>query len=242
MQAIVMAAGKGSRLGALTSDRPKSFVEINGRSLMDINLRLLRAKGIEEIVIVTGYHAEMFEEKYGREKDVRLIYNPFYAFTNVIGSFYMGMDALRDDFIYLHADTLFEPSILEQILKSPFSIALPVDVGPCDEEAMKVKKEKGKIMYINKGLNPTDCEGEFIGVAKITASVLPSLKRHTRDLLREEAYAEYFEAALQRVLQKERIEAEMLDVHKRFWAEIDFMEDLEQARLHAPQELVGFNE
>lgn len=240
MQAIVMAAGKGSRLGDLTSDRPKSFVEINGRSLMDINLRLLRDKGIEEIVIVTGCHAEMFEEKYGREKDVRLIYNPFYAFTNVIGSFYMGMDALHDDFIYLHADTLFEPSILEQILESPFSIALPVDVGPCDEEAMKVKKVKERIMYINKKLNPTDCEGEFIGVAKIKASVLPSLRKRTRDLLREEAYAEYFEAALERVLQEGKTEAEMIDVHGRFWAEIDFAEDLERARLHAPQELTRF--
>ena len=56
MQAIIMAAGKGSRLGEMVHDRPKSFAEINGKKLIDINLQMLREFGIQDINIVTGHH------------------------------------------------------------------------------------------------------------------------------------------------------------------------------------------
>ena len=54
MQAIIMAAGKGSRLGSLTDGKPKSFVEIKKKKLIDYNLDLLRHYGVDEIIIVTG--------------------------------------------------------------------------------------------------------------------------------------------------------------------------------------------
>lgn len=99
MQAILMAAGKGTRLGSMTADIPKSFVEIKGENLIDININMLRNHGINDIIIVTGCHADMFEKNCGSRRK-KLVYNPFYGFTNVIGSFFMGMNELKDDFIY----------------------------------------------------------------------------------------------------------------------------------------------
>ena len=102
-----MAAGKGSRLEGLTGGAPKSFVEIKGKKLIEYNIKLLEKYGIKDIIIVTGYCCEVFEEFLKDKKQIRLIYNPFYEMVNVLGSFYMGMEALHDDFIFLHADVRF---------------------------------------------------------------------------------------------------------------------------------------
>ena len=61
MQAIIMAAGKGSRLGNLTEGKPKSFAEIKVRKLIEYNLKLLQNYGVDDIVIGTGYRCEDFE-------------------------------------------------------------------------------------------------------------------------------------------------------------------------------------
>lgn len=240
MQAILMAAGKGSRLGELAANKPKSFVEINGKSLIDINLHMLKAHGIDDICIVTGCHADMFEEKYGDDSLIHLVYNPFYSFTNVIGSFYMGMERLQDDFIYMHADTLCDPGILEQLIASKADIVLPVDTKPCDEEAMKIRTVNGKIQSISKKINSSDCVGEFLGVAKIRSAVLPALRTHTKQLLQEETFSEYFEAALERTILNGGYKTELVNTEGRFWAEIDFIEDYDRAAKSIPETLYRF--
>lgn len=229
MQAILMAAGKGTRLGNMTADIPKSFVEIKGKKLIDINVNLLKEHGIDDIIIVTGCHADLFEKEFAGREGIKLVYNPFYGFTNVIGSFFMGMSELKDDFIYMHADTLCAPSILEELLEREGDIVLPVDTKPCDEEAMKVSSENGKVRYISKKLDVGTCDGEFIGVAKIRRNVIPALKEKTVKLLREEAFSEYFEAALQCILDDGKFVTESMETGSRFWAEIDFLEDYERA-------------
>ena len=240
MHAILMAAGKGSRLGSMTADIPKSFVEIKGKQLIDININMLRNHGINDIVIVTGCHADLFESKFRNAAGIKLVYNPFYGFTNVIGSFFMGMNELKDDFVYMHADTLCDPSILEDLLNTDADVVLPVDAKPCDEEAMKVKCEKGKIRYINKTMDPKTCDGEFIGAAKIKAGVIPKLKEKTKELLRKEAFSEYFEAALQCLLDDGDSVFASVTTNDRFWAEIDFMEDYLRASERIVSELYEF--
>lgn len=240
MQAILMAAGKGSRLGSMTKNVPKSFIEIKGKKLIDININMLRKQGINDITIVTGCHADMFAKEFAASEGIKLVYNPFYGFTNVIGSFFMGMNELSDDFIYMHADTLCAPSILEELIDHKGDIVLPVDTKPCDEEAMKVKLENGTIRYISKKLDPNTSDGEFIGIAKIRRRVIPLLKEKTVKLLKEEAFSEYFEAALQYIIDDGEFSANMIKTGSRFWAEIDFLEDFKAAEAKIIQELYDF--
>lgn len=152
----------------------------------------------------------------------------------------MGMYALKEDFIYMHADTLCDPSILEDIIKADENIVLPVDGRPCDEEAMKVKCVDGKVRYINKRMLPKECEGEFIGVAKIKAGILPALKTAAKELMRREAFSEYFEAALESLLKDGAADAQVVETKGRFWAEIDFREDYERAKKEIVPELYSW--
>lgn len=241
MQAIIMAAGKGSRLGSLTEGKPKSFVKINGKKLIEYNLEILQQHGIEEIIIVTGYQCEAFEELTRNMPNVQLRYNPFYEMVNVLGSFYMGMEALHDDFIYLHADTLCEPIIFDEMVKFQSDILLPVEYKQCDEEAMKVRSEKGKIVEITKQMSLDLAEGEFIGIAAFRKEVLPSLKEKTKLLLKEKKFAEYFESAIQRLIDEENFEVKAIPMGDAFWAEIDFLEDYERAVANMPKSLLNLD-
>ena len=85
MQAIIMAAGKGSRLGSLTAGKPKSFAEIKGRKLIEYNLKLLEKFHVDEIILVTGYQTEQFEELVKDRKNIKIAYNPFYEMVYVLG-------------------------------------------------------------------------------------------------------------------------------------------------------------
>lgn len=241
MQAIIMAAGKGSRLGSLTAGNPKSFVEIKGKKLIEYNLQLLQYYGVDEIIIVTGYRSEAFEELTKDMHNVRLMYNPFYEMVNVLGSFYMGMEALHDDFVYLHADTLCEPVIFEKLIKLSADVILPVEYKKCDEEAMKVRSEDGKIVEITKQMPLDLAEGEFIGMAAFRKEVIPALKEKTKQLLKEKEFTAYFESAIQRLIDEENFRIEAISTQGAFWAEIDFMEDYEKAVLEIPESLTNID-
>ncbi len=239
MQAIIMAAGKGSRLGELTDGLPKSFARIRGRSLIEYNIKLLRKYGINDIIIVTGYREECFRELLGDEPGISLVWNPFYAQVNVLGSFYMGMERLTDDFVYMHADTLCDTDIFRRMLKDGSDIVLPVEYGPCDEEAMKVKKAGGRIAFISKDIPPDEAEGEFIGIARIKSGVIPALKESTAAVLREGNIMSYFEGAVQKLLDGGLYSVQCIPANGRFWAEIDFPEDYNRASERITEDLLN---
>ena len=238
MQAIIMAAGKGSRLGDLTADLPKSLLKIKGKTLLDINISMLHKYGIWDITIVTGYMDWKFIEATKGIPGVNLVYNPFYEFTNVIGSFYTGMNKLHDDFIYMHADTICDTGIFEDLLSVNGDIVLPVDTKPCDDEAMKVRLKDNKIVEITKQMDLKVAAGEFIGIAKIKKEVIDDLKNSTIGVLRDKIYTSYFEGALQRVFDMKKYDVEMIKTDGRFWGEVDFLEDYQRAEKNISDNLI----
>lgn len=238
MQAIIMAAGKGSRLGDLTKGMPKSFAEIKGKKLIEYNIDLLHSFGIRDIVIVTGYRNDAFEALLKDRDGIRLVYNPFYEMVNVLGSFFIAMEKLTDDFIYMHADTLCAPGILEKIMELEADINLPVEFSSCDEEAMKVRRENGKIVEISKQIPLHKSEGEFIGIASFRKEVIPAMKKHTKKLMEEKAFAAYFESTIQRLIDYEDFEIALEPTDGEFWCEIDFMEDYIRACKAIPEGLL----
>ena len=66
MKAIILSAGQGSRLGHLTHDRPKCLIEFNGRTLLDRQLDVLAAHGVDDVVVVTGFHDGEIEASLAR--------------------------------------------------------------------------------------------------------------------------------------------------------------------------------
>lgn len=111
MRAILLAAGMGSRLRPLTLTTPKSLTIVNGKPLAERQIEFLREKGIDEIIIVTGYLNEKFEylkEKYG----VKLIYNDKYNVYNNIYTMYLVKEYLQDAYV-IDADVYISNNFID---------------------------------------------------------------------------------------------------------------------------------
>ncbi|MGL4741197.1 MAG: sugar phosphate nucleotidyltransferase [Sarcina sp.] len=114
MRAILLAAGMGTRLRPLTYTTPKSLIEVNGKPLLERQVEMLREKGVEEIIVLTGYLKEKFDylvQKYG----VKLIYNDKYNKYNNIYTMYLVREYLSNSYV-IDADIYINENF---ILKNP---------------------------------------------------------------------------------------------------------------------------
>lgn len=239
MQAIIMAAGKGSRMGNMTEDKPKSFLEIRGIKLLEYNIAMIHSYGIKDILIVTGYQNEKLESFAQQIEGVRCVYNPFYEMVNVAGSFFMAQEYLFEDTVFMHADTLCAPEIFEEMITTEADMVLPVEFRTCDEEAMKVRTKNGKLVEISKQIPCSEGEGEFIGIAKIGKQILPDIKLAIKKLMREKQFHAYFEGAIQELIHIGDYELKTISVGDRFWGEVDFLEDYERVSVNISDKLIA---
>ena len=111
MRAIILAAGMGTRLRPLTDNKPKSLVEVAGEAMAERQVRFLKEKGIDDIVMVVGYQKEAFEylvDRYG----VRLVFNEKFDVYNNIYSMYKVRDLLGGSYV-LEGDVYMNKNIID---------------------------------------------------------------------------------------------------------------------------------
>ena len=237
MDALIMAAGRGSRLGAHSEERPKSLVDLGGISPLELQIDLLAERGVDRAMIVTGYRRELVEAaaiaRAAGRLDIEPIWNPYWAVTNVVGSAWLAKDRLRNPFIYLHADTVFAPSILDDLLASDGPAALPVDIRPCEPEQMKAEIVDGRIVHLSKELPDDRTAGEFIGIARFDDAALEPIRDGLDTVLGQGLLTAYFEAAINAAIE-DGLVARPVPTNGRPWTEIDFEADLELARRILP--------
>lgn len=235
MRAIILAAGRGSRLAPLTDDRPKPLVEVLGRSLLLRTLDRLREAGIDDrdVVIVTGYRSEMIDELVQRESlACELVFNPHWHDRNNYYSLLVAREALRGQpFLQFDGDVLFDGRVIPRMLEPRDTSALAVDVRPMpDEEAMKaVVGADGALVELSKQIDPQRSIGEYIGITRIDAATAEIL---FDDLARFEAEGitnEYYDHSYHRLASSGRARIGIVDIADCDAIEIDDLVDLKQA-------------
>lgn len=229
MQALIMAAGKGSRIEGITDGLPKSYLTVNGESLIERQIRLCREVGVSEIIIVTGYQKERFEKDFAAS-DVTFAFNPFFNTANVLSSYWCAMHLLKEDVLYMHADTIYDKAILEETLATEGEIILPVDYKACGDEEMKVRTKDGFVYEINKTMSHADAEGEFIGVAKIDKSMIGVINKEAEGILASGDFGAFVEVALQNLVDSNKARLKAISTGGLPWNEVDFEEDYEEAK------------
>ena len=116
MKAIILAAGRGTRLGPYTATTPKCLLPLGDRSLLERQLATLRGAGIEDITVVTGHGAAAI-----RFEGIHLRHNPDFATTNMVHSLFCAADRLVGDVVIAYGDILYEPRVLEALAAAPVS-------------------------------------------------------------------------------------------------------------------------
>ncbi len=226
MKAIILAAGKGSRLYQITSYMPKCLIDIGGKTLIEREIEILHKVGVEDITVVTGHFAHMVEELLGDKVDY--VFNPFYAMTNSLASLWFAKEKTGSEFIYLHSDIIFESSVIRKMLLDQAEVCLAVEKKGVDEEDMKVRVEGERIAEINKAIPLDKAYGEFIGIAKFKGGGVHKLRKALDKIMRTGDVNAYFEAAVQDLIVTGKI-VNFMEIGDSFYAEIDYIEDIEKA-------------
>lgn len=165
----MLSAGQGKRLLPLTADRPKCSLEVGGQWVINWQIDALLQAGIERVRPVLGYGAEQVESalasRYGRER-VQPLFNPFFSVADNLASCWIARDAMRDDFLLLNGDTLFESAVLERLLDSPPApVTLAVDrKSSYDDDDMKVQLDGQRLVRVGKTLPASAVGAESIGM------------------------------------------------------------------------------
>ena len=123
MKAIILAAGMGTRLDKYTKDLPKCMLNFNGKTLIERQVETLRACGINEIVIVTGYMGNKI-----KIKNIKYYHNANYANTNMVASLLCAEKEFDDDVLVCYGDIIYEKRIAKQVIEAPVDIGVAVDI------------------------------------------------------------------------------------------------------------------
>ena len=246
MRAIILAAGSGLRLGQHTKNIPKALLDINGKSILERQISLLRQHGINEIFVVTGYQREQYIMK-----NIEYIFNSRYVETEQLASMMVARTKIFDDVLVIFGDIVFDAQILQQILASNDNIAIAVDFDweksyterPDNPKSLadKVLIDQKKILQISAKITSLDMKnqqiGEFLGIIKLSRKGSKIMVEKYEEL--ESSHRGKFhdadsleKAKLVDILQElidSKIEIYSISITGK-WCEIDTPKDLERAR------------
>lgn len=236
MKAVILAAGRGSRIGYLTKDTPKSMLKLNdNHTLLSHNFMQIKQCGIDSVILITGYCSNKLEEysmnlskKYNLKVDI--VYNPFWNNCNVLGSLYFCLDKIDDDFMFFHADTIVDIKVIKELLLSKNDVCLAVDFKKCGEEEMKIWLSKGRICRITKANIGREAQGEFLGIAKFNKQIINYFIEKSKEIFKSGLLNSYMEEVLDQGLISKKIKVDYFDASSYNTIEIDFIEDLEKAK------------
>ena len=241
MQAIILAAGMGSRLGNLTEVHPKCMVEVSGISMIERMLRQLDDKNLEKIVIVNGYEHQVLEDFIGKidiNTKIEYITNHIYDETNNIYSLFLAKDVLlKDDTVLIESDLIIQEGMLDQLFNDTSNAS-----------ALVAKYEPwmdGTVVTLNESDEITD----FIGKADFnysnidtyykTVNIYKFSKEFSRDFyvpyldsyMKSSGVNEYYENVLKFSALIPNYTMKAI-INKNFdWYEVDDVQDLDIANV-----------
>jgi choline kinase len=172
-RAIVLAAGRGSRLGPRAADGPKCMVELSGRPLLHRQIEVLHECGVHDVTIVTGYNAAKIDAP-----GCRLRHNPAFATTNMVESLFAAEDLFGEDLVVSYGDILYAPFVLHALLRASGEILVVVDVGwreywmrrfddPLEDAETLRMDGQGRLVSLGARARSLDeIEGQYIGLVR----------------------------------------------------------------------------
>jgi len=171
IKAIILAAGRGSRLNQINRELPKGEITVQGKTLIQRHIENLREIGINEIAIVTGYLHDKIHYL-----GTSYFFNQEYSNTNMIYSLFCAKEFMNDNLVILYSDILLDKSVYKEIVKNSENISIIVDNDwlnywkyrfgteyKQDLEALKIEGDFIKEIGSNIKANIDEISGRYVG-------------------------------------------------------------------------------
>jgi choline kinase len=223
---IILAAGRGARMGSLGTAIPKGLLKIDGLSLIERQINALQACKIKNIYAVVGFSANKVKRAFGSE--LKYIVNPRWDTANNIYSLYLARKIADKGFILINSDDLFHQGILENLIKNNHLDAISIDDSKqLGDEEIKVTLKNGFLFEINKTMDAKTAYGEYIGIAKFSPEGSKELFTVLDDFIKHDDVHGWYEEAFEVLGRRRPIAA--VSTEGLPWIEIDTPDDFERA-------------
>lgn len=238
MNVLILAAGRGTRISRYLEGKPKCMVDIGGKALIKYTIDLLRSKGINRIGVVLGYKDYIIRD-FLKNESVDFFYNPFFDVTNSIASCWFSKEFFTDeDTLIMNGDVFMDEAILDQILEEKMNPVLFADESRKEEADYKLKYTNNILEKYGKELTGDDITGEYIGIAKISASFVNIFVKKLNEMINEQKHSVWWENVLYELSSDRNIYVQ--DVNGKFWAEVDYIEDYQRIKNYVSQNKNGY--
>ena len=242
MKAVILAAGIASRLRPLTDTTPKCLLKIGERCLLERAYEALNKNVFNKFIIVTGYRQQQivdFLQAHYPAQSITFIYNDKYESTNNIYSLWLTRPYTEgEEVLLLDSDIVFDPQIVEKLLRSDKADVLALNRHELGAEEIKVIVDnEQKVVEISKVCSIPDAIGESIGIEKMSAAYTQALFRELEMMILSEGLDNiFYERAFERLI-PQGYSFYVMDTTEFFSAELDTVEDFQQAQKLIPASL-----
>ncbi len=228
MRAIILAAGKGSRLDQ-SGETVKCLLKFGSLTLIELQCKYLRECGVNQISVVVGFEAERVRRTCGPK--IEYIENPIFVKTNSRYSLWLARQSFLDGFVVINSDVLFHPQLLWDLLTARREDALLVsyrEETAYGDEEMKVKVRGGRVLDISKDMDPAEADGENVGIVKFGPSGASLLKEQMAPLVENGALRSWAPRAFLDFAKRRPLH--VIGTRGFPWIEIDFPQDYRRAQ------------
>lgn len=226
--AVILAAGLGMRLRDTFSGKPKGLLAIGGQPLVERSIQQLMAHGIRDIIIVTGYLAEEYEALADAYPCVRTVHNPCYADSGSMYSLYCARDLIREPFLLLESDLLYESRALYALLESSFEAAILVSGFTQSGDEIYIETRGDYFYHMSKERRDLQqVVGELVGVSKISAALFEKMLAYSSAYFQKSLHLHYEDGCLNQVAKETQIP--ICFIPDLLWTEIDNADHLHRA-------------
>lgn len=241
MQAIILAAGMGKRLGDLTKDNTKCMIRVNGTTLIERMIAQLGMLNLNRIILVIGYEGNKVKDLIGADyKGTPIVYvkNPIYDKTNNIYSLFLAKDYLiEDDTLLLESDLIFSDEVLHDVSTNPFpNLAVVAKYQSwMDGTVVTLDDDNNILSFISqKAFNFSNISTYYktVNIYKFSQSFstnkyVPFLEAYCKAL----GNNEYYEQVLRVISLLDKSDLKALPLSTEKWYEIDDLQDLNNAEV-----------
>ena len=223
MKALLLAAGRGTRISRYLGGKPKCLVPIGSTSLIKYSVDLLLSRGITEIGVALGYQGDDIRSEL-KGYDVEFFTNPFYDITNSIVSIWFAKQFMTgiEDILIMNADVYLEKNTLESIMKSKLERVVFADSDRTIDADYKLKYTGSTLLDHGKHLEGDDISGEYM-VSEAKAACLPDFLTRLDSMINNQQHSLWWENVLYN--NNSEVPLSIQEITGKFWAEVDYIED-----------------
>ena len=237
--ALLLAAGTGSRLYPLTKSEPKCMTFVNGKSILERMVASLNYHGFKRLVIVTGHLEGCIRNYLGNQigdMKIEYIYSPLYKSTNNIYSLWMARKAIKEPFLLLESDLVYDKSLLGKML-TPDRIAVSRMCNWMNGTRVVLHESEVVEKFISG--NAKDLGVDRFKTVNIYSFSVKSWERIVKRLdecILDGKVNDYYETVFADLVAEGNLSLKAVEFDQRLWYEIDTLGDLAEAeKLFAPQ-------